>query len=114
MKAGTILLAFLFGAAVTAPAAADTSAKRIAFSNNYAGNSWRQAMLKSYGAVAKKAVSDKVVAAADIFTTADKEVPTQAAQVQNLILQGYNAIVINAASPDALSGAIKQACDAGM
>jgi len=28
--------------------------KRIAFSNNYAGNSWRQAMLKSYGIVAKK------------------------------------------------------------
>jgi ribose transport system substrate-binding protein len=41
-------------------------------------------------------------------------VPTQAAQIQNLILQGYNAIVINAASPDALNGAIKQACDAGI
>src|SRR4029078_6487741 len=52
--------------------------------------------------------------AADIFTTADKEVPTQAAQVQNLILQGYDAIVINAASPDALNGAIKQAWDAGV
>ena len=40
--------------------------------------------------------------------------PTQAAQIQNLILQGYNAIVINAASPDALNGAVKQACDAGI
>ena len=49
-----------------------------------------------------------------MFTTADKEVPTQAAQIQNLILQGYNAIVINAGSPDALNGAIKQACDAGI
>src|SRR6202008_3468104 len=75
---------------------------------------WRQAMLKSYDIVSKKAVADKVVGAADVFTTADKEVPTQAAQVQNLILQGYNAIVINAASPDALNGAIKQACDAGL
>ena len=114
MKAGTILLAFLLGAAGAAPAAADTSAKRIAFSNNYAGNSWRQAMLKSYGTLAKKAVSDKVVAAADIFTTADREVPTQAAQIQNLILQGYDAIVINAASPTALNGAVKQACAAGI
>jgi len=34
--------------------------------------------------------------------------------VQNLILQGYNAIVINSASPDALNGVIKQACDAGI
>jgi ribose transport system substrate-binding protein len=95
-------------------ALADTSGKKIAFSNNYAGNSWRQAMLKSYDLVTKKAVADKVVAAADVFTTADQEVPTQAAQIQNLILQGYDAIVINAASPDALNGAIKQACDAGI
>ena len=71
-------------------------------------------MLKSYDIVTKKAVADKVVAAADVFTTADKEVPTQAAQIQNLILQGYDAIVINSASPDALNGAIKQTCDAGI
>jgi ribose transport system substrate-binding protein len=64
--------------------------------------------------VTKKALADKVVAAADVFTTSDQQVPTQAAQIQNLILQGYNAIVIDAASPDALNGAIKQACDAGM
>ena len=95
-------------------AQADTHTKKIAFSNNYAGNSWRQAMLKSYDLVTKKAVADGAVAAADVFTTADKEVATQAAQIQNLILQGYDAIVIDAASPDALNGAIKQACDAGI
>ncbi len=95
-------------------ASAETKDAKIAFSNNYAGNSWRQAMLKSYAAIADKAVADHVVGAADVFTTADKEVPTQAAQIQNLILQGYNAIVINAASPDALNGAVKQACDAGI
>jgi ribose transport system substrate-binding protein len=102
------------GTVLAGPAFADTSAKKIAFSNNYAGNSWRQAMLKSYDIVTKKAVSDKIVAAADVFTTADKEVPTQAAQIQNLILQGYDAIVIDAASPNALNGAVKQACDAGV
>jgi len=108
----------IFGALAVAllstTAMADTSGKKIAFSNNYAGNSWRQAMLKSYAAVTEQAVKDGVVAAADIFTTADKEVPTQAAQIQNLILQGYDAIVINAGSPDALNGAVKQACDAGI
>ena len=107
--AGALALALAAGTAH-----ADTSGKRIAFSNNYAGNSWRQAMLKSWDLVTKKAVADHVVAAADVFTTADKEVPTQAAQIQNLILQGYDAIVIDAASPDALNGAIKQACDAGI
>jgi ribose transport system substrate-binding protein len=113
MKKSLALLA-LGGIVASGVANADTSQMKIAFSNNYAGNSWRQAMLKSYDIVAKKAVADHVVAAADVFTTSDKEVPTQAAQIQNLILQGYNAIVINAASPDALNGAIKQACDAGI
>ncbi len=108
------VLGVLAATLASGTAFADTSGKKIAFSNNYAGNSWRQAMLKSYDIVTKKAVADKVVGAADVFTTADQEVPTQAAQIQNLILQGYDAIVINAASPDALNGAIKQACDAGI
>src|SRR5215831_6669574 len=111
---GKTLVAAIAAIALIGTARADTKTARIAFSNNYAGNSWRQAMLKSYDIVTKKAVADGIVAAADVFTTADKEVPTQAAQIQNLILQGYNAIVINAASPDALNGAIKQACDAGI
>ena len=109
-----LALAAMVASIIAGSASADTSGKKIAFSNNYAGNSWRQAMLKSYDIVTKKAVADHVVAAADVFTTADKEVPTQAAQIQNLILQGYDAIVINASSPDALNGAIKQACDAGI
>jgi ribose transport system substrate-binding protein len=104
-------LALLCATMIT-PARADTSGKRIALANNYAGNSWRQEMLKDWAKVGNQAVADKIVAAADSFTTSDQEVPTQAAQVQNLILQGYDAIVIDAASPDALNGAVKAACDA--
>jgi ribose transport system substrate-binding protein len=101
------------GAAAT-PAAADTADKRIALSNNYAGNSWRQAMLRSWDKVTGPAVEAGIVAAADAFTTAENQVTEQAAQIQNLVLQGYDAIVINAASPDALNGAVKEACDAGV
>ena len=43
-------------------AQADTSGKKIALSNNYAGNSWRQAMLKSWDKVTSKAVSGGIVA----------------------------------------------------
>ena len=95
-------------------ALAGTKDKKIALSNNYAGNSWRQAMLKSWDKVTKPAVAAGIVAAADPFTTSENQVTEQAAQIQNLILQGYNAIVINAASPDALNGVVKQACDAGI
>ena len=110
--AGSVLAAGLV--VLASGAYADTSDKKIALSNNYAGNSWRQAMLKSWDTVTSKAVADKVVAAADPFTTAENQVTEQAAQIQNMILQGYDAIVVNAASPDALNGAVKEACDAGI
>lgn len=95
-------------------ASAETADKRIALSNNYAGNSWRQAMLESWQKVTSEAVKGGVVAAADAYTTAENQATEQAAQIQNLVLQGYNAIVINAASPTALNGAVKEACDAGV
>ncbi|MCO0638212.1 ABC transporter substrate-binding protein, partial [Lutimaribacter sp. EGI FJ00014] len=57
-------------AAMPFSASADTSDKRIALSNNYAGNSWRQAMLTSWDKVTGEAVEAGTVAAADAFTTA--------------------------------------------
>jgi len=108
----------LLSAAAIAMAAtcaqADTADKRIALSNNYAGNSWRQAMLQSWEDVATGAVSTGIVAAGDAFTTSENQATEQAAQIQNMILQGYDAIVVNAASPTALNGAVKEACDAGV
>ncbi len=110
----TLILGSLALALMSGTALADTADKRIALSNNYAGNSWRQAMLQSWETVTGPAVSSGVVAAADAFTTAENQATEQAAQIQNLILQGYDAIVVNAASPTAINGAVKEACDAGI
>lgn len=116
-----IFAAALLGAAAlsgTASAAegvasGDTSGMKIALSNSYAGNSWRQNMIKSFESMAQKAVDDGVIKG---FTTvsADNNVTEQAGQIQNLILQGYNAIIVLAGSDTALNGAIKEACDAGV
>ena len=114
MKAKTLMLASAALVCAALPSLADTAAKRIALSNNYAGNSWRQAMLTSWDKITKPAVEGGVVAAADAFTTAENQATEQAAQIQNMILEGYDAIVINAASPTALNGAVKEACDAGI
>ena len=97
------LAAALAMTASCATFAADTSGAKIALSNNFAGNSWRQAMLKSWEKVTKEAVSKGIVANAPSFTTAENQATEQAAQIQNMILQGYKAIVINAASPTALN-----------
>lgn len=64
--------------------------------------------------VTPKAAADGNASTADVFTTAENQATEQAAQIQNLVLQGYDAIVINAASLTALNGAIKEACDAGV
>ncbi|WP_033068727.1 ABC transporter substrate-binding protein [Thalassospira australica] len=116
MKLKSMLLGAIAGTVVfvSGQAMADTSGKTIALSNNYAGNSWRQAMLESWDKVASKAVEDGVVASADAFTTSENQATEQAAQIQNMILQGYDAIVLNAASPTAINGAVKEACDAGI
>ncbi|WP_127145571.1 ABC transporter substrate-binding protein [Pelagibacterium montanilacus] len=116
MKFTQMLLASAAIAAAAIPTAtfAQTEDARIALSNNYAGNSWRQAMLTSWETVTAPAVDEGIVAAADAFTTAENQATEQAAQIQNLILQGYDAIVVNAASPTALNGAVREACDAGV
>ena len=114
MTAKTIMLASAALICAAMPSLAETADKRIALSNNYAGNSWRQAMLTSWETITGPAVADGVVAAADAFTTAENQATEQAAQIQNMILEGYDAIVLNAASPTALNGAVKEACDAGI
>jgi ribose transport system substrate-binding protein len=114
MRTILVTTALALTAAAGTATFADTSGKRIALSNNYAGNSWRQAMLTSWETVTGPAVSEGIVAAADAFTTAENSATEQAAQIQNMILQGYDAIVLNAASPTALNGAVKEACDAGI
>lgn len=114
MTTRMVLLLSAALACTAPPLLADTSGKKIALSNNYAGNSWRQAMLTSWDKITAPAVAAGTVAAADAFTTAENQATEQAAQIQNMILQGYDAIVINAASPTALNGAVKEACDAGI
>jgi len=117
MKLHPLRCALLSSALLLSPfiqVQAATADKTIALSNNYAGNAWRQNMLTSWQQTTEKATKTGIIASADSFTTGENQATEQAAQIQNLILQGYSAIVIDAASPTALNGAVKQACDAGI
>ena len=71
-------------------------------------------MLASFDKAGQEAVGAKQLKEVRSFTTAENQATEQAAQIQNLILEGYDAILVDAASPTALNGAIKQACDAGI
>ena len=119
MRLGQCLLAAAVAAALpltlaASPArAADTSTAKdgIALSNSYAGNSWRQQMLKMWDLASKDATSGGVLARTKVVN-ADNSAPQQASQIGDLTLQGWKAIVIDAASPTALNGVIQQACSA--
>ena len=98
-------------AADTGTATGDTSKDGIALSNSYAGNTWRQQMLKTWDAATQDAISKHLIAKAKVINS-NNSAPQQETQIQNLILEGWQAIVIDAASTTALNGVIKEACDA--
>jgi ribose transport system substrate-binding protein len=123
MKPARTLLAAasasLIGALATGALAADgaatasTADKGIALSNSYAGNSWRQVMIRAWEKAANQAISDGVIAKTKVVN-ANNSATEQASQIENLILEGWNAIVIDAGSPTALNGTIEEACAAGI
>jgi len=102
--------AALAGAGV---ATGNTGGDTIAFSNSYAGNSFRQVMIKSFQGAAAQAEKESLIKGSTVVS-ADNSVTQQAAQIENLILQGYKAIAVLAGSDTALNGAVKDACSAGI
>jgi len=93
--------------------ATSTSGKGIALSAYYAGNSWMQQMLKTWDRASAGAIQGKVIKATKVVN-ANGSAPQQANQIQSLIVEGWDAIVIDPASPTALNGVIQDACNAGI
>jgi ribose transport system substrate-binding protein len=94
--------------------AGDTGNKkyRIALSNAYLGNDWRQVMLRTTEVVAGKApYKDKVELT---IVNSESSPEAQAASIDVLVEQGYDAILVNASSPTALNPSIDRALAAGI
>ncbi|MDR0586360.1 MAG: substrate-binding domain-containing protein [Treponema sp.] len=85
---------------------------RIALSNNYMGNDWRQVMLKTIQVVAAKPpYSEKVELT---IVNSENSPEAQSAAIDVMIEEGYDAILIDAASPTALNPVIDRALAAGI
>jgi ribose transport system substrate-binding protein len=98
---------------VTPAFAKSTANEGIALSNSYAGNGWRQQMLKMWTLASDQAIKDHAIARTKIVNS-NNSASQQESQIDDLILQGWKAIVIDAASPTALNGVIEKACHAGV
>lgn len=116
LAAATAATALLMAAGLTNARAADvksTAHVKIALSNFYAGNSWRQALLKSWSDTASRAIKDGIIGETKIVN-ADNSATEQSSQIESLIVEGYNAIVVDPISTTAINGAMEDACNAGV
>ena len=87
-------------------------AYKIALSNSFYGNTWRKQMVDVMQKAANEAKAQGLISDF-IVDNGDGTANTQLAQLNSLILSHPDAILINAASPTALNGAIAQADSTG-
>lgn len=85
----------------------------IGFSNSYNGNTYRQAM-EGYLKEATEELQKTGEVSEVIFAESNQNNSTQVQQIENFILQGVDAIIIDPGSATALNGAIQEASDAGI
>jgi ribose transport system substrate-binding protein len=86
---------------------------KIALSNSFYGNTWRKQMVDVMQKAANEAKAQGLISDF-IIDNGDGTVNTQLSQLSSLILSHPDAILINAASPTALNGAIAQAVQQGI
>jgi ribose transport system substrate-binding protein len=85
---------------------------KIALSNSFIGNKWRIEMENLFkGACQMPPYKNQVDCS--VYNSGN-DVSKQTQQISNLVSQGVDAIVINAASPTGLNGIIAQACGRGI
>lgn len=85
----------------------------IGLSNSYYGNTWRHQMVDSFVNVAEEAKKQGLIADY-IVQNGDNTVNAQIDQINSFILEGVDAIVVNAASSTALNSVLHKAQDAGI
>jgi ribose transport system substrate-binding protein len=85
---------------------------QIALANSFIGNKWRIEMENLFKAACKMPPYSSQVDCS-VYNSGN-DVSKQTQQISNLISQGVDAIVLNAASPTGLNGVIGQACARGI
>lgn len=86
---------------------------RIAISNSYIGNDWRTEMIQMARAYANHPEVKPYISELYVVSSGN-DVNAQIAIVDSMIAAGYDAIILNTASEDALNPVVKRAHDAGI
>ncbi len=85
---------------------------RIAFSNSYIGNAFRTQTISAFEDYAEHLKDQGLVS--EYYISSSGVVPQdQIAEIEKILSQGYDAIVLNAASPTALAPILEEAVEKG-
>jgi ribose transport system substrate-binding protein len=86
---------------------------KIALSNSLIGNAWRSQMVNTFDAYAKTLKENGVIA--EYYSSSSGQDPeAQINEIRNMISQGYDAIIVDAASSTALAPICEEAVDRGI
>ncbi|GHS94935.1 ABC transporter substrate-binding protein [Synergistales bacterium] len=85
----------------------------IGFTDNYNGNTLHQQQERYFQEIADQMKKDGIISEYHMVV-ANQDVATQVSQIQNFIMMGCDAIIIDPTSTSGLDGAIKEAYDAGV
>ena len=111
LAAMTVALATIVATGGAARAA--SSGFKIAYANSEIGNTYHQALVKAVQETQKVALKSGLASKFNL-TNANNSPATQASQIREDVVEGYNAIIVDASSATALNGAIQAACSRGI
>ena len=112
-----MIMSLLFGGYIFASGGqesdSDEGGIKIAFSNSYVGNSWRSECVKIFDSYCKKLLEEGKIE--KYYSSSSGNDPqAQINEIRNMMSMGYNAIIINAASPTALAPIANEAVERGI
>ena len=86
---------------------------KIGISNSFIGNAWRTQMIQMATAYGNSPDGKALISDLTIVSSG-QDVEAQIAALDNMIAKGVDAIILNAATPEAFGAVIKRASDAGI
>src|SRR5258708_12157974 len=92
---------------------AKTGPFKLGISNSFLGNSWRTQMIQMATAFGNSPEGKAIISEMTIVSSG-QDVEAQIAAMDNMISKGVDAIILDAATPDAFNAVIKRAADAGI
>lgn len=113
LAATAVVSAAVAVASSAGPAAAASSGFKVAYANSEVGNTFHQALVKAVQSTEKVALKSGLISKFNL-TDANNSPATQAQQIREDVVEGYNAIIVDASSATALNGAIATACAHGI